>query len=181
MNYFLKKQFSFGLVFFLLIINIAAISTILYHIYSEKSTSPTTSESHDVGKIITGELGLTPEQNKLFQDISKSYNIQSQKILDQLTQKRSEMLAELSEEIPDTTILHNLAKEIGELHTKLKLLTINDFLESKKICTPAQQQQLSKLYNDMLETEGHFKGNGKQYRYRYRHGQLGGKGQQKND
>ncbi len=176
MNYFLKKQFSFVLVFFLLIINVAAISTILYHIYSEKSTSPTTAVNPDAGKIITGELGLNPDQTDLFQQINSGYNQRSQKILDQLTEKRSEMLSELSEENPDTTILHLLADDIGKLHTNLKLLTIWNFIELKKICTPAQQQQLSKMYNDMMESEGHFKGYGKQYRHRYRHGQGGGKG-----
>ena len=181
MDYFIKKRFSFWLVLFLLIVNIAAFSTILFHIYSDQSTSLSTNENTSPGKIITGELGLNKDQKDLFQSINNSYYEKSQAILDQLTEKRSEMLAELGEEISDTTILQTIAKEIGELHTDLKLLTIQNFLELKKICTPGQQQQLSKMYNDMLECEGHFKGYGKQYRHRYGRGQGGGKGWQKNN
>ena len=181
MNYFLKKRFSFWLVLFLFIINIAAISTIVYHMFTERSTSSTSVENPDAGKIICSELGMNPDQKDTFQGINRTYNQLSQKILEQLTEKRSEMLSELSEINPDTSILNNLAKEIGELHAGLKLLTINNFLELKKICTPDQQQQLSKMFNDMMGSEGHFKGFGKQYRHRYRHGQGGGKGWQKNN
>jgi hypothetical protein len=181
MDYFIKKRFSFWLVFFLLIVNVAAISTILYHIYSDKPASSSTEESYSAGKIITNELGLSADQKDMFHSINSSYNQQSQKILDQLTEKRSEMLAELGEENPDTLILNTIANDIGDLHAALKLLTIENFLELKKICTTDQQLQLSKIYKDMLESEGHFKGYGKQYRHRYRKGQGGGKGWQKNN
>ena len=179
MDYFIKKRFSFWLVLFLLIVNVAAISTILYRIYSDNSSSASASGNSEAGKMITSELGLNATQKDLFSGINNNYNEESQKILDQLTDKRSEMLAELSEGNPDTSILHTIAKDIGELHTTLKLLTIQNFLELKKICTEDQQQQLSKMFNDMLECEGHFKGYGKQYRHRYRHGQGEGKGWQK--
>ncbi len=181
MNYFLKQRFSFWLVFFLVVINIAAISTIVYHIISEKSAIQSAEPGIDAGKIINQELSLNTDQRNLFQHVNREYNQKSKKILDQLTEKRSEMLAELAEENPDTSLLHSIAEDIGHLHTDLKLLTIDNFLELKKICTPGQQQQLSKMYNDILDTEGPFKGYGKQYRYRYRHGQGSGKGMQKNN
>jgi Spy/CpxP family protein refolding chaperone len=181
MDYFFKKRFSFWLVILLLLINIAAISTIIYHIISDKSTTQTIEIKPDAGNIITGELGLSPDQKSNFKNINGNYNQQSQKILDQLTEKRSEMLAELAKDNPDTNLLHTIASEIGHLHTNLKLLTIENFLELKKLCTPEQQIQLSKMFSDMLECEGHFKGMGKQYRYRQSHGQGGGKGWQKSN
>jgi Spy/CpxP family protein refolding chaperone len=179
MDYFIKKRFSFWLVFFLLVVNVATITTILYHIYSDKTTASPATVNNGVGKIITTELELNAQQKDMFSSINDVYNGKSKAVLDQLTDKRSEMLAELGEENPDTLILNTIANDIGELHAVLKLLTIENFLELKKICTPDQQQQLSKMYNDMLECEGHFKGYGKQYRHRYRHGQGEGKGWQK--
>ena len=181
MDYFIKKRFSFWLVLFLLIINIAAISTIIYHIYSDNPAIIKTEINSDAGKIITDELGLNSDQKERFETINRFYNQQSQQILSQLTEKRSEMLAEMGEENPNTPVLHAIAKDIGGLHESLKLLTIDNFLELKKICNPYQQQKLSGMFNDMLESEGHFKGYGKQYRHRYRHGQGGGKGWQKNN
>lgn len=177
MDYFIKKRFSFWMVFFLLVINIAAISTILYHIYSDNTAASSAVENNGAGKIITSELGLSMQQKDLFSNINNVYNENSKPILDQLTDKRSEMLAELSEANPDTAILNTIAKDIGELHTTLKLLTIENFLELKKICTVDQQQQLSEIYKDMLQSEGHFKGYGKQYR----HGKRDGKNWQKNN
>ncbi len=179
MDYFIKKRFSFWMVFILLVVNIVTITTILYHIYSDNSTASSATVNNGAGKIITTELGLNPKQNDLFSTINNDYKEKSKPILDQLTDKRSEMLAELSQAKPDTVILKTIANEIGELHSTLKLLTIQNFLELKEICTPDQQQLLSKMYTDMLECEGHFKGYGKQYRHRYRHGQGEGKGWQK--
>lgn len=181
MDYFIKKRFSFWLVFFLLVLNIATISTILYHIYSDNTSASSAAENIGAGKIITSELKLNEQQKDMFSVINNSYNKKSKPILDQLTEKRSEMLAELSETNPDTAILKTISIEIGELHTALKILTIDNFLDLKKICTEDQQQQLSEMYKDMLQSEGHFKGYGKQYRHRYRHGQGGGNGWQKNN
>lgn len=178
MDYFLKKRFSAWLVIFLLVVNIAAISTILFHIYSG-DPSPATVEISETGNILFNQLGLDADQKESYQTLNREYNQQSQKILDALTEKRSEMLAELTEEIPDTAILNAIAFDIGKLHTNLKRLTIQNFIGLKKICTPEQQQQLSKMYYDMLECEGHYKGYGRQYRNRYRHGQGGGRGAQK--
>jgi Spy/CpxP family protein refolding chaperone len=170
MDYFIKKRFSFWLVFFLLVLNIATITTILYHIYSDNTTASSAAENNGAGKIISSELGLSEQQKDLFSKINETYTEKSKPILDQLTDKRSEMLAELSEMNPDTAILKIFAKEIGELHTALKLLTIENFLELKKICSVDQQQQLSEMYKDMLQSEGHFKGYGKQYRHGRRDG-----------
>ncbi len=181
MDYFIKKRFSFWLVFFLLVVNIATISTILYHIYSDNSVASSPIENNGAGKIISSELGLNEQQKGMFSNINNSYNEKSKPILEQLTDKRSEMLAELSEVKPDTAILKIIAKEIGELHTALKILTIENFLELKNICTEDQQQQLSEMYNDMLQSEGHFKGYGNQYRHRYGRGRDGGRGWQKNN
>ncbi len=178
MNYFLKKRFSFWLVLFLLIVNVAAISTIVYHIFSEKAAVQLEESTNGAGQILTRELALNTDQQNFFHKTNMNYNQQSKKILDQLTEKRSEILEVLAEENPDTALLHTLAEDIGHLHTNLKLLTIDNFLELKKICTPQQQQQLSKLYYDMLDTEGPFRGYGMQHRYRYRHGQGGGRGRQ---
>jgi len=177
MDYFIKKRFSFWLVLFLLVVNITTITTILYHIYSDKTAASTATVNKDAGKIITTELALNTQQKNLFSSINNAYNEKSNPILDQLTDKRSEMLAELGEANPDTAILKTIAKEIGELHTTLKLLTIEYFLELKKICTEDQQQRLSEMYNDLLQSEGHFKGYGKQYR----HGRREGRNWQKNN
>jgi len=177
MDYFIKKRFSFWLVFFLLVLNIATITTILYHIYSDNAATSTVTVNNAAGKIISTELGLSEHQKDMFSNINNSYSEKSKPILDQLADKRSEMLAELSKTNPDTAILNTTAKEIGELHTALKLLTIENFLELKKICNADQQQQLSEMYNDMLQSEGHFKGYGKQYR----HGRRDGRNWQKNN
>lgn len=181
MDYFSKKRFSLGLVLILLIVNIAAISTMLYHILSERSSAGQKTEIPSASQVLISELKLSDEQRERFQIINQFYNQQSCDIASKLTEKRSEMLTQLGEEAVDTLVLNTIAEDIGKLHTELKLLTIQNFLELKKICTPDQQPLLSKIFEDMLESEGHFKGAGKQYRHRYGSGQGKGRGWQKNN
>jgi|WetSurMetagenome_2_1015567.scaffolds.fasta_scaffold433189_2 uncharacterized membrane protein len=173
MDYFNKKRFSGWLVIGLLIINLAAISTILFHIISEKRTSVETSAQDKTETLFANELGLSKEQNEGFISAMQKYHQHSREILDEMTARRSEMLEELAKQNPDTLVLHTIAGDIGNLHSTLKLLTIDNFLELKKICTPEQEIKLSGMFKEMLETEGHFKGMGRQYR----HGRGGGKQQ----
>jgi Spy/CpxP family protein refolding chaperone len=166
MNYFSKKRFVIWLIGILLLINVAAIGTIIWHSRSNR-TAAATATSRDGVCLIKDELGLTPEQSKLFDDLKQEYSDSSLAILDLLEEKRIEMLKELSADQSDTARLRAIAREIGHLHAGLKQNTINHFLQVKGMCNPRQRQKLSCLYNDMCQCQGPFGDKGRQRHRRF--------------
>ena len=78
----------------------------------------------------------------------------------------------------DELILSNLAKEVGDLHTELKMITIDFFLGIKKICNPEQSEELLVLFQNLIQNdqapggrrgEGRGQGQGQGRRYGWGH------------
>jgi len=165
MNYFSKKRLVIWIIGILLLINVAAIGTMIWQSKSNK-TVVAEAPSREGVCLIKDELGLTPEQSKRFDDLKKEYSDSSLAILALLEGKRNEMLKELSAEQSDTARLRAIAREIGYLHAELKQHTIDHFLQVKGMCNPEQRQKLSCLYNDMCKCQGHFGEKGRQHHRR---------------
>jgi len=176
MNFFLKKQVSAWLVILLLLINIAAILTITYHVYFDKKQQQADAVTADPGKIITKELSLDQAQKKQYQNLQSVFNQESQPIVDQMAEARLGILEELSQPDSDPSKLDSLASIIGDLHYDLKRIMINHLLKVKTICDSSQQGQLKKLIRDMMQSEGAFKGMGR--KFQHRHGKGPGRGWQ---
>jgi hypothetical protein len=175
MNFFLKKQVSVWIVVFLLLINFAAILTIVYHVYFSDNREPSDNLSPDPGNIITEELSLNQAQRQQYQDLRMDFNQQSGPVVEQMTEIRLNIYKELSEAEPDKLKLDSLASSIGKLHASLKRITIDHLLKVKGICDSAQQDQLKKLIQEMMQSEGPFKGIGKKFQHRRGKGEVGGR------
>jgi hypothetical protein len=176
MNFFLKKQVSVWLVVILILINIAAILTIVYHVYFDGKREPSTTETADPGKIITRELNLDQAQMQQYHNLQSDFSQESQPVVDQMTEARLGILEELSRPDSNPSKLDSLASVIGDLHYELKRITIHHLLKVKAICDSSQQNQLHNLIRDMMQSEGAFKGMGK--KFQLRHGKGGGRGWQ---
>lgn len=145
----------------LLILNIAAISTILYHRKQEKVAEELVqrrfaSDSLAMkysGRWFRNELGLTSEQMREFQRFNPSFRQKVRNINFELGEKRRFMLDEMSAENVDTARLNILADSIGSLHSDLKKATYTYYLEFKKMTSPEQQEKLRQLFSRMFEGE----------------------------
>jgi len=169
MNYLSKKQLVGFAIIFLVVINIATITTFIYHILSEQDVSLSTINNKEKGVFLSEELDFNNSQLEKYQEIKNNFHLNSEKLNRLLNEKTIEMFDELSETNSDTSMLNNIAMEIGKLNEKLKKQTINQFLEIESICTDSQKQKLYKTYDSMLQCIWPGQGTGRKYR--------GGRGQ----
>ena len=103
---------------------------------------------------IKDELNFDEDQYSKFLDLREKNKEKQHNIVRKLSQKRKEMMSELSAENPDTTKLKQIAKQIGELHEELKKGTINHFIQVKAICNPSQKEKFNELIQKMEKHKG---------------------------
>jgi len=161
-TYFSRYNILFWLIIILLVINISAITTIFYGISvrDKKDTKPYPSKTeyhrHHEGRFFDSSLNLTEEQRQHFKNAKHKFYSEAKIIAGQMHKKRVEFMNELASDEPDTLKLQEIAKDIGSLHTKLKLQTYKHYLELKSICTKEQEEKLIIIFKSMLYNEDSF-------------------------
>lgn len=172
MNIFNNNRPVFWILIFLVLINIAAMAT--YFIYLRKQANETlTGPGLKRGIVLQQELALTPDQSLAVNKINATYQASSEPIVEDIREKKSELLEELSKEDTDSAVLTKLTNDIVIEQKKLQMANIKQFLDLKKVCTPEQTLKLSQIYAGLYGFEqkgkgnGQGKGSGKGYRHRY--------------
>jgi Spy/CpxP family protein refolding chaperone len=166
MNYFNKKNVVILIIAVLLIINIATISTIVYLTYHKPTMPPYAEKFHTESfRKNWGKLGLNKKQKEAFGNFKRKYRVQTREIFKELHKKRVLMMDEFSNKESDSIVLYKLAEESGNLHEKLKIITLNHLLDLKNVCTPEQFKYLEGLFRmKIMEDEP----NGKPYHWKKR-------------
>lgn len=153
------NKWLIGVVVLLVVMNISAIVTMLYHKKQEIKAEEVTLQEITAGagpsikysgRWFKDELGLTREQMREFSGFNPSFRQKTGYINRQLTEKRKLMLDEMAAENSDTIKLNILADSIGKLHSELKKATYSYYLEFKRICTPEQHDKLMLIFNEMF-------------------------------
>lgn len=158
MNKRTKKILIIGVIGFLLLINISALLTIILknRITNQPFEQRQPREEirrEQMDRFMKDEFNFTREQFQEFRSINDKNRKEALNIAHELERKRDELLMELTKDDPDSVKLEIIAQEIGELHTTLKMITVNHFLELKEICTPAQQKVLHKMFYGLMTEE----------------------------
>lgn len=148
MNYFNKKNLVIISIAVLLIVNVAAISTVLFLTY-KKPSAPRT-QSRESIRTAQKKLNLSKEQKNAFGVFQKDYQLETKNIFIEMHKKRVLMMDEFQKEKPDSMVLYDLAEKTGELHKELKILTINHLLDLKEICTEEQFKYLEGLFRQKI-------------------------------
>ena len=97
------------------------------------------------------QLNLSMDQVDIFRELNRSFNQTAWQITHELEAMRAEMVKELGEEKPSDRQLQSIAKQIGELHTKLKEVTIDYYLKMKEVCDEDQKIKLNEIFVSMLK------------------------------
>lgn len=159
MNIKTKKTLLIGTIIILLVVNISALSTIIYNKKVRAKMEDEISNVQDgiriqgMRRFLQEELNLSEEQFHKFKDINTNYNRDSRKIAFQMRKKRYEMMKEIAKKNPNFGNLDQIAQDIGSLHYELKKLTINHFIELKDVCDEEQQEILHKMFIQMLSIQ----------------------------
>lgn len=150
MNIFQQNKVIIWVLAGLLILSLSVLGTMLYHRFS-CPVPQTTERSCAAGcNLLSEELGLTDAQSKAVEQIRAGFRVVAIATADSLRTTRSELVTELSREVPDTARLHQLSADIGRLQTLLTNQTTDQYLQIRNLCTPEQREKLSSLYYEIM-------------------------------
>lgn len=149
MNYFSKRNIVISVIAVLLIINIASISTIIYHTYDQPKVEETKEENSSM-RVFRKELNLDQKQIEDFRVLGRAYRDKTKTVLVEMHEVRTALFNEMSSANPDTAKMFAMADEIGVLHAKIKHQTIEHFLEVRGKSTPEQFDRFVKLFQRAL-------------------------------
>ncbi|NHB67255.1 Spy/CpxP family protein refolding chaperone [Perlabentimonas gracilis] len=149
MNIFTKNRMLVGAVILLVALNIATIGTIALKQPKPQDSSAREGFSRqrpNLGRSISTELGLTPEQETVFEELRRSYFEENLEIRRAIQAHHRMIMQELDAENPNRVKLDSLAAEIGHLHEQQQLATIEHFVTLREVCSPEQYQNLQKIF-----------------------------------
>lgn len=121
-------------------------------------------------KFFKEQLNLSSDQVDKFRELNRNYNRTARDITYELESLRAKMVEELGKNDAETEQLSAITKSIGELHTKLKDVTIEYYLGMKKICNEPQKAKLNEVFKSMLKQNEDIRLPGRQGRYRRGYG-----------
>jgi Spy/CpxP family protein refolding chaperone len=102
-------------------------------------------------KFFREQLNLTQEQVNQFRELNRGYNRTAWEITHQLEGLRAQMIEEMGKPVADRQRLDEITKEIGELHTRLKNVTIDYYMGMKNACDEEQKEKLNEIFRSMLK------------------------------
>lgn len=156
MEKFPKIRFIVITILVITLINIVALAFILRFSFNEHRQDKLQVKKDFVNKgfdFLKEKLELTPNQVVLFKNERDSFFKEANLLFDDLENKRLEMVHEFKKTKPDTTLLYQIADQMGEDHGHLKRHVVDHFLRLRSYCTPAQLVKLDSMYNFMIRTD----------------------------
>lgn len=166
----LNKSWISYLVIFLLMINIAALGTIIYYVSGPRTMpQPVIEPKNDMrGRDIVKSLNLSKQQDQKFRESRDNFKKSTHPIIMEIQAKKEEIVRNLDTDNPDTAKLNKLADELGDINGRLKKQAIRHFIELRKECRPEQRVQLRALCRNlfMIDERG-------ERGMRHRHGRGG--------
>ncbi len=156
-----KYRWMIWAIAFLALMNIATILTVVFQRNKSDtvvSNDPIVIDSEDSstrysGRFFRDQLNLNQEQMDQFVRFNAEFRQQARDINRNLNRHRNQMLTELAAADSDTGKLNLLSDSIGFLHSDLKKVTYNYYLNFKKICTPEQQENLELLFSGIFTND----------------------------
>ncbi len=151
------KNLLLWIIAILLVTNVSTIGTVIYRVYfQENTTTYNTATQIDIpdghlGRFFREELNLNYEQHQQFRTFRQKFHKKASLISNDMQINRNKLIAELGRKNSDTIYLHMLSKEIGNMHTDLKHLTFEYYLELKNVCTPEQKEKLFQIFSAMIK------------------------------
>ncbi|MBL0147167.1 MAG: hypothetical protein IPP48_17145 [Chitinophagaceae bacterium] len=135
-----KTQILKWLVVILVLLNIATISTILFHNYKMQNKNIDNTIAINTGygtNMLNGRffrqtLGFNQQQMDSFRNINQAFRPNAMDLTYRIDSVKEKMFIELQKTAPDTIVLHAMSAQIGELHSQLKYKTGMFYLRLKR-------------------------------------------------
>jgi hypothetical protein len=155
------KLMVWGLVI-LAVMNVSTLGTILFHTLQTKQQEKNrllrqplieVNTENFSGRFFRDKLNLDNEQMMRFREFNHEFRPLAFELTQNLSKLRGEMLNEMEQPKPDTALLNKLAKEIGNTHAELKIISYQYYLNIKSLCNPDQQIILKELFGKLFQSD----------------------------
>ncbi len=171
MNTVAKKRLLIGTIIVLIIINISALSTMVFHKYQRAKNSELSNNNDRfqynqrnkrqkpyhlrVKKFVKQELSLSDKQFEQYVNL-KDLNIKiSDSLRLEIGHRKKLIFKAYCEEMQDTARLNKMADEVGHLHTQIQKETLRHFQAMEKILTPEQLIKFKLMLCNMSNRQGY--------------------------
>lgn len=146
-----KQRFAQIAITLLVLLNLALITSIVWHERSGLNTPP---PEAGLEQFLEIELDLTPAQVEKMHAIRRQH-FQSGRSLAEALRDSSEMLL-VQAFLPelDSARAEELSANIGQIHAKLEWALYQHFVQLSKICSPQQKIKLSELTRELTRGNG---------------------------
>lgn len=154
-----KYHILIWIIVILLATNLSVIFSSLYYKSDDMNAEVKTEElaiempAQQRTRFFREQLNLQPQQMDIFRDLNREYNRSARRISYQLEESRIEMVNEMGKNKPETEKLDTISENIGKLHSDLKRLTIQYYLDMKEICDKSQQKKLNEIFMSMSKSK----------------------------
>jgi len=149
MNYFSKIKVGTWIVIILTIINLASLGTILYKTSCNRGFSHDKFKEQSQRQKFGGfwrNLDLDTIQKDEFKKMGMHYFDTIKSINKYRDNLALQIADELKKDLPDTSRIFSICKEMGNNYTRQKMVTIMQIMGIKKKCRPDQLLKLDSMY-----------------------------------
>lgn len=143
MNFLQQRRFLWWIIAVLLVFNISAGITILYHIYDNETDQQKLVKTD----FLQSELNLDAGQMKGVGRIRAQFKQAGEPLAIAIRQIRIDIATEMSKSEPDTLKLKSLSEELGALQGELNYKLAIQYLDIKKYAIPTRPENSIQLTN----------------------------------
>jgi hypothetical protein len=158
-TFFTKYSVWIWVVLFLLILNISALTTILYrNIRQSRVVTHPQSIMHFQrplpGVYLKDELGLSDEQFTKFIETRNNYQFNAMELNRHINTLKRKYLQELMQNEPDKALIHATIDSVGTMHARLMQETGKYYYQIRQICRDNQVEKLDTFFLRVMQDDG---------------------------
>ncbi len=150
MKLFTKRNILILAILFLLVTNIATISTIIFHKqknYRHKRFANKKERKEFIRFFYKKKLGLSEKQDNIIQPLRGVHKKKLFKIKDSIHKIKKRFVEEISKTNIDTITLLDISEKYGKLQSKLNMQYTYYYFDLRKECDKKQKKLLFDIYS----------------------------------
>lgn len=150
MSFVTKTRIKNWILIFLLVTNVATISTILYHRWNFRRHMREDNPHQKMKEFINNDIGLSTEQKAKIERERTSTDSTREIIFDKMGTYRISIYSEFSKSSPDLTVIDSMIKKMSSIFSEINYLGVSHNLYMLDLCNAEQKVKLKKKYEEMV-------------------------------
>jgi hypothetical protein len=150
MSFVTKKLLKNWLLIFLLVTNVATISTILYHRWNFRRHEHDGNSYGKMKEFINNDLGLSAEQKLIIDNERKATDSTKEILFGKMETLRILVYSQFASVNPDSVLIDSLVRGMSSFYSEINSIGISHNLFMLNVCNAEQKAKLQKKYEEMI-------------------------------